>query len=335
VAAGSLGHLGAQQMLELFKRIIGRKLVEQPASDPSELPQIVQIETAMACNLRCPMCPVPDSKIHMDGRGPGIMKLETYREIIRQISGKPRTIGLTIMGEPLINKRVVEFVRIGKAAGHTIGLTTNATLLDEAMSEQLLSAGLDNLTVSFDGANKETFERIRIGASYESVIKNVKAYFELRNRINLKSKLHLNCILSDLTRDQQDAFKEMWAGIADHITFLTLDDWVGQLEIPAEFGFKATEPSDLPKLEKAPVGCHLLWDVLSISNNGEPIYCCFDYKLKSGLPTVFEQPIAKTWATEIAQERARHSSNSVDRGPCLDCAHWKRLKAQKEQFVLA
>ena len=73
------------------------------------------------------------------------MKLETYREIIRQISDKPRTIGLTIMGEPLINKRIVEFVRIGKAAGHTIGLTTNATLLDEAISEQLLSAGLDSL----------------------------------------------------------------------------------------------------------------------------------------------------------------------------------------------
>jgi organic radical activating enzyme len=321
-------------MLQTIRRLIGRGAAApiQRQPDPNELPLTVQIETAMACNLRCPMCPVPDSKIHMDGRGPGIMKIETYKEIIRQISDRPRAIGLTIMGEPLINKRIVEFVRIGKAAGHFMGLTTNATLLDEEISRKLLTAGLDSLTVSFDGAIKETFERIRIGAKFEAVIANVKTYFELRNEINPKSQLRLHCIVSDLTRDQQDAFKAMWAGIADNISFLTLDNWVGQLEIPSEFGFVG---HDVTMPEKAPIGCHLLWDVLSISNNGEPIYCCFDYKLKSGLPTVFEQPIATTWATEIAQERARHESNSVDRGPCLDCAHWKRLKAQKEMFATA
>ncbi len=230
------------------------------------IPFTVQIETAMACNLRCPMCPVHDSKIHMDGRHAGIMKLETYKEILRQISDKSRMIGLTIMGEPLINKHIAEFVRLGKEAGHSMGLTTNATLLDAEMSEKLLSAGLDNLTVSFDGANKETFERIRIGAKYESVIANVKTYFETRNRVNPKSKIHLNCILSDLTRTQQDSFRTMWKDIADHITFLTLDDWVGQLEIPAEFGFKPVSAADMPKPEKPPVGCHLLSDVLSISN---------------------------------------------------------------------
>jgi organic radical activating enzyme len=295
--------------------------------NPDELPDLVQIETAMACNLRCPMCPVPFSKENMDGRGASVMKLDTYREIIRQISDRPRTIGLTIMGEPLINKRIVEFVKIGKAAGHTMALTTNATLLTETLSSELLSAGLDSLTVSFDGAEKETYERIRIGAEYEAVITNVKQYVELRNRINPRSQIHLHCIVSDLTRNQQDGFKAMWTGLADHITFLTLDDWNGQMELPAEFGFVEHH---INTSEPAPVGCDLLWNVLSFSSGGKPIYCCNDYKLQSALPGIFEQPIAKTWATDIARERARHAGNAVDSGPCLECARWKRIKIQKE-----
>jgi organic radical activating enzyme len=298
------------------------------ARDPNSLPDIVQIESAMACNLRCLMCPVPTSKVNMDGRNAGIMKLDTYKEIIRQISDRPRTIGLTIMGEPLINKRIIDFVQIGKAAGHTMALTTNATLLTEQTSAGLLSAGLDSIAISFDGAEKATFERIRIGAKYETVVANVKRHFELRNKLNPRSQIHLHCIVSDLTRTQQEAFRTMWAGIADHIAFLTLDDWNGQMEIPTEFGFVEHA---IPALEQPPVGCDLLWNVVSFSNNGEPIYCCNDYKLHSKLPSIFEQPIAKTWATEIAQERARHAGNAVDGGPCLECARWKRIKIQKER----
>jgi hypothetical protein len=89
--------------------------------NPNKLPDLVQTEIEMACNLRSPMCPIPFSKENMDGRGASVMKPDTYREIIPQISDCPRAIGLTIMGEPLINKPIVEFVKIGKAAGHIRG----------------------------------------------------------------------------------------------------------------------------------------------------------------------------------------------------------------------
>jgi organic radical activating enzyme len=299
-----------------------------------ELPETVQIETAMACNLRCPMCPVPTAKTHMDGRKPGIMSLETFESLLEQISDKPRIIGLTMMGEPMLNKRLPVFIALGKERGHYMAMTTNGTLLDETRSRALLDAGLDMMKVSFDGATRGTYERIRIGAHFDTVISNVKAFDRLRKELGSECGLQIHCIESDLTRNEIDAFRSMWSGIADQCEILSLSDWVGQMTIPDEFGATAATASDVDDDvapdDDVPRGCHFLWDVLSISDSGHPVYCCFDYKHQSGLPSINEKPLLETWNDEFASERRKHEANTVDSAPCAGCAYWKQIKSRKE-----
>ena len=50
------------------------------------------------------------------------------------------------------------------------------------MVKKILEAGLTRLRFSLDAATKETFEKIRIGADYESVMKNIERFVELRNK---------------------------------------------------------------------------------------------------------------------------------------------------------
>jgi sulfatase maturation enzyme AslB (radical SAM superfamily) len=300
-----------------------------------ELPDTVQIETAMACNLRCPMCPVPTHKTHMDGRPAGAMPLATFERIIEQISDKPRVIGLTMMGEPMINKNLVQFVQIAKARGHYVAMTTNGTLLNEAKAKALLEAGIDMMKISFDGASKETYERIRIGADFDKVVANVRKFNDLRTELRASCQLQIHCIESDLTRSEISTFKEMWAGVADECQVIQLDNWVGQMDIPPEFGFNPAPEAPQAEAAEPPMGCHFLWNVLSISDRGSPIYCCFDYKLQSGLPTVHQKSLSDIWNDEVQAERERHIRNEVNSKPCQDCAHWVRIKKAKDARLTA
>jgi hypothetical protein len=117
----------------------------------------------------------------------------------------------------------------------------------------------------------------------------------------------------------------MWTGIADTPRTIQLSDWLGQMSLPPEFGTPAGALA--PYSSK---GCHLLWDVLSISETGRPVYCCFDYKMTSGLPSVHEKPLLDTWNDDIAAERQRHVENRVNGGPCARCPTWLRVKEHKK-----
>ncbi len=121
------------------------------------LPKGIAIETIMGCNLRCPMCAVPNPETEMNGRKVTLMSRDLFQKIIDQISDRPRAVMLTIMGEPLLHPQIVDFVSITKQAGHHAALITNGTKLTREKSIALIEAGLDHLTMSVDGLTKATY----------------------------------------------------------------------------------------------------------------------------------------------------------------------------------
>ncbi len=135
------------------------------------LPAELQLEITSACNLRCAMCLVryrpPVNKLA------GAMTLELYSRILAGVPGL-RRLTLQGLGEPLLSPYLLEMVRIAKARGLTVGFNSNATLLTRRRSDELVAAGLDWLHVSLDGARAETYEAIRDGADFDTVLANLR-----------------------------------------------------------------------------------------------------------------------------------------------------------------
>ncbi len=71
-------------------------------------------------------------------------------------------------------------VRQVKELGARAELITNGTLLDEERSRGLISAGLDTLWVSIDGATPESYADVRLGAELPKVLANLKRFKRLR-----------------------------------------------------------------------------------------------------------------------------------------------------------
>jgi radical SAM protein with 4Fe4S-binding SPASM domain len=138
-----------------------------PGKGASPLPEFVQIEPVGLCNLRCRMCSVPFRK-----ESAAFIDIEVYRHLIE---GFPtlKDLQLQGLGEPMLHPQFFEMVSYATARGIRVSTNTNLTLLTPDRARQCVDSGLHALHASIDGASAETYESIRLGASFKKVVRNL------------------------------------------------------------------------------------------------------------------------------------------------------------------
>lgn len=148
-------------------------------------PSYVQIEPTTKCNLKCKIC----IRSRLEPRVSDDMQLDLFKSIIDQLR-RPlyatQAINMTGLGEPFMNPNIISMVRYAKSKGLSVMMDTNLTKVDDEILKDVIDSRLDTLVVSFDGACKETFESIRVGAVFEKVIENTKLLLELKKKLNVK-----------------------------------------------------------------------------------------------------------------------------------------------------
>jgi radical SAM protein with 4Fe4S-binding SPASM domain len=172
----------------------------------------INIPITDRCNLKCTMCPrqnteelvevdIPDDALHR--------LLDMNREL--------SCILLQGLGEPLLYKNIFNVIKQLKREMHgdsEVGLTTNATLLDKDTALKLLDSGLDFLYFSVDAATKPTYEAIRVGADFDSVVKNISQCAHYRSTLGRgKPRLMMNFVITQQNLHEIAAF----AGLAKEL----------------------------------------------------------------------------------------------------------------------
>ncbi len=144
------------------------------------------------CNLKCVMCeehsPYSDF-IPTLYRETGIkrrrMKLETVEDIFRQAEqlGVKEIIPST-MGEPLMYKGIEKIFELSRKHNIKINLTTNGTFPKLTVKEwaKLIVPNTTDVKISWNGATKETAEKVMLGLNFNQVVENVKSFVALRNQ---------------------------------------------------------------------------------------------------------------------------------------------------------
>lgn len=136
------------------------------------------VEPTSFCNLKCPMCTskdLPEGKI-------GYMDWGLYKKIIDEAKDFVYDINLFMGGESLFHKNLPEMIAYAKTNGIGTRLSTNATVLTKEKRDALLDAGLDFIIFSFDGYEREVYEKIRVNANFEKTLGNIKAFLEEKKR---------------------------------------------------------------------------------------------------------------------------------------------------------
>jgi hypothetical protein len=141
------------------------------------LPLKVQIQTTTRCNAACEMCPYP-LVTSEPGFEHAVMSDQRFARILDELRGQPiERLSLFLMNEPLLDKRLVQWTALARAAlpHTTLGLFSNGSALDVDRARALADAGLDELCISMHGFDAETYERVMRGLSHERVRRSVDA----------------------------------------------------------------------------------------------------------------------------------------------------------------
>jgi len=209
----------------LLPKSIERRLAGlRGRSIQKELPQqrrwrLLQIESAIACNLRCVMCPWREITKNIENRG--LMSQEIW-ESIRPHLSDIKSIDFTGGGEPLLQPKLAEWIAEANAAGCETGFLTNGLLLIEERLQRILDAGVDWICISMDGADAGMYESIRIGSNFERVCENVANIAELRS--GNKPRTMINFVLMDMNFYQIEDIVRLSAQLGvDQLNFKQCD----------------------------------------------------------------------------------------------------------------
>ncbi len=138
---------------------------------PEQDPVCLYLETTNRCNLLCTTCP----RTYEELEPPADMSWELFTSIVDQVPRLQRAV-LHGVGEPMLVKHLPRMVRYLKDRGTYVLFNTNGTVLNEKNGRALIAAGLDELRVSFDAANAESYRAIRGKNYFNRILKNVRAF---------------------------------------------------------------------------------------------------------------------------------------------------------------
>ena len=144
----------------------------------------VYIEATSLCNLNCITCVRnvwSDETGHMD--------IDTFYDIVRQLKDLPDVQSVTLagFGEPLYHPGVLRMARAIKELGVELSISTNGTLLNADLAEELVNIGVDKVVVSLDSGHEQLFGDIRLGAELDVVVNNVRGLGKIKQRRQSRS----------------------------------------------------------------------------------------------------------------------------------------------------
>ena len=285
-----------------------KRLLAYLRGSTAEVPNPAEwmLEVTNRCNLACPMC----LRDKVD-----FVTQDMDHELIHSLFERnppPNALWPYGYGEPLLYPSLFDVIRYAKTKGVVVSLSTNATTLNDHTGDELLASGLDYLIVAFDGATRQTYERYRRGASFDSVKTKVNRF--LAKKVRSKASLHvtMQMILMDGTSQELAAFRGMWnkPGV----------DCVRIREDLLKAG-----NSNNNCYQTKPRPCFFLWrGPLFVQAGGSMIPCPY-YHGAEPFGDLRTQTVAEAWnSPQMEQLRKAHLAGDLSSYPlCASCPRYQ------------
>jgi len=274
------------------------------------LPFRLWIEPTDHCNLRCVMCPNKD----LPKEKKGYMDLALFQKIIDEAASSVFDVHLLHRGESLLHPRFFDMADYAREKSVRAKLHTNGTVLDEKKARRLLDSGLDQISFSFDGYDKETYERIRIGGDFEKTVQNIVRFLEIKKELRSKKPYTIlelinfpdSRIKSD--SESQKAFLTRFKALPlDKLVIKEYHNWAG-------------ETGKVQK-RKQYSPCTFLWNALVIFWDGSVLPCSQDFFGYYILGNVKDTSLSEIWNNDkMTHLRQQHIEGTIDEfETCREC----------------
>jgi radical SAM protein with 4Fe4S-binding SPASM domain len=309
------------------------------------MPYYLEIEICTYCDLKCVECEHTYWK-----EPPRVMTLEQFKRVIDDIPSL-LWVGFSGIGSNRLNKDFPAMLAYCRKKGMYTEFFDPFHAMTPELIKKVLDAKVDKIYASIDGATKETYEKVRIGAKFENVINNVK---ELRKQIKeRKTKLPLvafHYIINKINVHEMEKFLHLIHEIypnCDHVTFtnnlhdyneikginikVTKDQFKNIVDLGKKLGIRVHLSLNTKKDEdKCPASECVAWAMPYIYVTGHVLPCCAiqeanqrDFLKEHSLGNVYEQSFKDIWYGE-RYTKLRNDLRAGKIPPvCRDCPVYK------------
>lgn len=144
------------------------------------MPSFFEIEITTRCHLKCQIC----ERTHWTDPKEKAAELtfEQFRRIVDQFPHL-KWCSPTGEGTALLHKDFLDMLRYLKSKDVFIEFAESFDLIDERVARQLIEMGVDKISLSMDGASKQTYEAIKVGCDFDRALANVRRFIELKREM--------------------------------------------------------------------------------------------------------------------------------------------------------
>ena len=159
--------------------VVARRYFETVGEERSRVaeapPVCVYLEVTNRCNLLCATCPRTFEALEP----PADMSWPLFTSIVDQLPRLARAV-LHGVGEPMLVRDLPRMIRYLKERGVYVLFNTNGTLLAPKKRREIIETGLDELRVSLDAAEAQSFFEVRGKNFFDRIVRNVGEFTALQ-----------------------------------------------------------------------------------------------------------------------------------------------------------
>ena len=276
---------------------------------PLDFPFALDIESTNLCNLDCFFCPRKEA-----AKGEGVMDFALFTRLIDecQARGPMRKIGLHKDGEPLAHPRIVDMVRYikDKQAADIVSFTSNGILMKPHKAEQLIEAGLNDVSFSIDATYGESYRQSKGRDKLAQVESNVRHFLAIRPP---GVKVTVKFIRMRENEGEEELFIDSWRDSGADILVTEYHDCSGSVRDSSLISIENTSS----------YACENPWYSLAVNWDGRVSICCVDWDSQAVVGDANKQSIHEIWqGNGLRGIRQTHLEGQAHcMSPCNTCTY--------------
>jgi len=289
-----------------------RTFQEQPP-----FPLHVDYEMKFACPLRCPMClmSLGEAERRAFGDPDRELSAQTVLDLLAEGAARgQKALGFGGLWEPLLSPDIPEIAAFARDRGLVdIMLNTSGLLLTEKTARALIRSGLTRLMVSLDAFSQATYDRMRPGSDFHTVVANIENFLDLRKAAGRSLPLlRLSFCRTSWNEAELEPFLARWSGQAD---FISVQAYGRYYPSPRGPGWPRTAWAD------PPAGlCAQPFKRLLVRHDGRVAPCCDASGAGINLGWLAGHSLAEIWqGPNLAALRQSLAAGDLT-GPAAACA---------------
>ena len=170
-----------------------------------------EMEHTTVCDKKCFFC----EHTYWDEKSTRVT-FDYFKKTIEPLK-ELKWLNITGEGSSFLNKDFMKMIEYARKERHiNVNFVDEMDFFDEVISRKVVGLGVNSIWISFDGATKEMYEKIKVNCDYDKALENIRTLTRVKRETGSHFPvLHFRYIITKDNYHEMPAFLDLISSIED------------------------------------------------------------------------------------------------------------------------